>query len=78
MKELFSRAFLFDHHVSISWDTLLDVALKTGEKTKNGNVAGFPESTEKSLGYLVDLFSLNLSCQPPHGGLHDFAQIFGA
>jgi len=54
------------------------MALVTGEKIRNGNVAGISESTEKSFGYLVDLFPLNLSCQPPHGGLHDFAQIFGA
>ena len=78
MKELLSGAFLFDHHVSISWDTLLNKALGTGEKIRNGNVAACCASTEKSFGYLVDLFALNLSCQPPHGGLHDFAQIFGA
>jgi|GEM_PF-3754412 hypothetical protein len=78
MKELLSGAFLFDHHVSISCVTLFDMALKTGEKIINGNVAGIPESTKKSFGYLVDLFPLNLSCQPPHGGFHDFAQIFGA
>jgi hypothetical protein len=69
---------LFDHPVLISCDTLFDMALKTGEKIRTGNVAGIPESTEKSLGYLVDLFPLNLSCQPPHGSLHDFTQIFGA
>jgi hypothetical protein len=54
------------------------MALKTGEKIRNGNVAGILESTEKSFGYLVDLFPLNLSRQPPHGSLHDFAHIFGA
>lgn len=42
MKELFSGAFLFDHHDSISWDTLLNIALKIGEKIRNGNVAGIP------------------------------------
>ena len=78
MKELFSGAFLFDHHFSINWDTLFNMGLKTGEKIRNRNLAGFPESTEKSFGYLVDLFSLNLSRQTPHGSLHDFAQIFGA
>jgi hypothetical protein len=78
MKELFSGAFGFDHHVSISRDTPLDVALKTGEKIRNGNVAGIPGSTEESLGYLVDLFALNLSCQPPHGRFHDFSKILGA
>jgi hypothetical protein len=54
------------------------MALKTGEKIRNGNVAVIPESTEKTLGYLVDLFALNLSSQPRHGGLHDLAKIFGA
>jgi hypothetical protein len=39
MKELFRGAFLFDHHVLISWDTLFDVALKTCEKIRNGNAA---------------------------------------
>jgi hypothetical protein len=33
----------------------------TGEKIRNGNVAGIRGSPEKSLGYLVDLFALNLS-----------------